>query len=69
MPFDIRQWRRQHGLPERLDDPDVIERVTRLLGRDLSERLAASGESPQPRQGRTGRRNGHGQEHAGSQPA
>jgi hypothetical protein len=55
--FDIREWRRQRGLPERIEDPAQIKSVTALLARDLSERLGACEESRQQSQGRTVRRN------------
>jgi hypothetical protein len=55
--FDIRQWRRRHALPERIEDPPQVKGVTALLARDLSERLGACEESRQPIQGRTLRGN------------
>jgi hypothetical protein len=42
--FDIRAWRASHGLPERVSDPAQINAIAALIGRDLSQRLAASGE-------------------------
>jgi hypothetical protein len=55
--FEIRAWRAERGLPERIDNPEAVEPVTKLLGRDLSEHLATSGVQPQSSQGRTVRRN------------
>jgi hypothetical protein len=54
--FDIRQWRSSRGLPERVDNRDVIASLAALLRRDLTKRLAASEGSRQRTQGRTVRR-------------
>jgi hypothetical protein len=42
--FDIRQWRARQELPERIDDPAQIKVIAALLARDLSQRVAATGE-------------------------
>jgi hypothetical protein len=57
--FDIRAWRARHGLPARIDNPAVIEAIAALLARDLTPRLAASGERSRWSQGRTGRRSAY----------
>ena len=54
--FDIRAWRAEHGVPDRITDPATVKRVTELLRRDLTQRRA-SGAQRQPTQDRTGRRN------------
>jgi hypothetical protein len=69
MLFDIRQWRASRGLPERINNPDVIRDVTALLRRDLTERLAASGESRQQSQDQTGLRNAGERQGSGVRPA
>jgi hypothetical protein len=55
--FDIREYRARMGLPARVENSDVIKSVTKLLVRDLSEHLAASGAQSQSSRDRTVRRN------------
>lgn len=64
--FDIRAWRAAHGLPERIDNPEVVEQATKLLRRDLTERLA---EQRQQSQDRTEHRNADDGQCADAQPA
>jgi hypothetical protein len=68
-PFDIRAWRAERGLPERIDNPEVVESVTRLLARDLSERLATAEEQRQSTQDRTVRRSANDAQRADSATA
>jgi hypothetical protein len=67
---DIRAWRTAHGLSERLDDPEVIERVTRLLGRELTpDRIAHYAAQSQQKPDQSERRTLGEPEDTDAQPA
>lgn len=67
--FDIRSWLREHDAALPVNDPAVRAEIAKLLRRDLTERLAASGVQARPNPDRSVRRNAGDVECAGSETA
>jgi hypothetical protein len=67
--FDIRSWMAQHNVSLPVSEPALRSDIAKLLRRDLTERLAASGAQARPNPDRTVRRNADGGQSADSATA